>query len=67
MVHEQFKMGNNSHLQGQLVVQNAATCSALASGTAIDMQGNGTLSVPALPPISSSSGAAVLSWGESSL
>ncbi len=67
MVHEQFKMGSNSHLQGQLVVQNAATCSGFVTGNAIDMQGNATISVPALPPISSSSGAAVLSWGESSL
>jgi hypothetical protein len=67
MVHEQFKMGNNSHLQGQLVVQSAGKCSTLVTGKAIDMQGNGTISVPAPPPISSSSGAAVLSWGESSL
>ncbi|HEX8434652.1 hypothetical protein [Archangium sp.] len=68
MVHEQFKMGNNSHLQAQLVVQDAATCSgATTKGRAIEMQGNGTISVPGVPPISSSSGAAVLSWGEGSL
>lgn len=67
MVYEQFSMGSNTHLQGQLVVQNAGTCSNLVTGKAIETAGNSTISVPALPPISSSSGAAVLSWSESSL
>jgi hypothetical protein len=48
-------------------VQNAGTCSSTVSGKAIETAGNSTISVPALPPISGSSGAAVLSWSESSL
>lgn len=67
MVYEQFSMGSNTHLQGQLVVQNAGTCSGTVTGKAIETAGNSTISIPALPPISASSGAAVLSWSESSL
>lgn len=67
MVHEQFSMGANTHVQGQLVVQNAGFCSDDVEGKAVQTAGNSTISVPALPPISGSSGAAVLSWGESSL
>lgn len=67
MVYEQFSMGSNTHLQGQLVVQNAGKCSITVSGKAIETAGNSTISVPALPPISAVGGATVLSWSESSL
>jgi hypothetical protein len=68
MVYEQFSMGSNTHLQGQLVVENAGTCSNEVSGNkAISNTGNGTISVPGLPPIYSPGGATVLSWGESAL
>lgn len=67
MVYEQFSMGSNTHLQGQLVVQNAGTCSGTVTGKAIETAGNSTISVPALPPISAVGGATVLSWSESSL
>jgi len=66
MVYEQFTMGSNTHVQGQLVVQNAGTCSSMVSGKAVQTAGNSTISVPALPPIHSPSGAQVLSWGEGS-
>jgi hypothetical protein len=67
MVYEQFKMGSNSHLQGQLVVESGGTCSDDVKGKAISNAGNATISVPAMPPIYSPGGAVVLSWGESSL
>jgi len=66
MVHEQFKMGSNTHLQGQVVVQNAAECSGSVSGKAVQSNGNSTISVPAMPPIFSPGGTSVLSWGEGS-
>ena len=67
MVHEQFDMGSNSHLQGQLVVQNAGHCSNTLTGNPIKMGGNATVSVPGMPPIHTPGGTAVLSWSESSL
>jgi len=67
MVHEQFTMGANTHLQGQLVVQNAGKCSNSVSGKAVQSAGNSTISVPAMPPIFSPGSSSVLSWGEGSL
>jgi hypothetical protein len=67
MVYEQFTMGANTHVQGQLVVQNAGTCSNMVSGKAVQTAGNSTISVPAMPPIFSPGSSAVLSWGEGSL
>jgi hypothetical protein len=67
MVHEQFKMGSNTHVQGQVVVQNVARCSDEVPGTiAVQSNGNSTISVPAMPPIYSPGGTSVLSWGEGS-
>ncbi len=67
MVYEQFSMGNNTHLQGQLVVQNAGFCSgAVPDLKAVQLNGNATISVPGVPPIISPGGATVLSWGEGS-
>jgi hypothetical protein len=66
MVYEQFKMGANTHVQGQVVVQSASTCSDSVKGKAVQSTGNATISVPALPPFISPGGAMVLSWGEGS-
>lgn len=51
MVHEQFQMGANQHLEAQLVVEDAATCSDEVTGAAVQLSGNATLSVPAFPPL----------------
>lgn len=67
LVHEQFFMGSNNHLTGQLVVENAGQCSSTLTGpTALTLKGNATIEVPALPPISSGRPASVLEWSESS-
>jgi hypothetical protein len=67
LVHEQFYMGSNNHLTGQLVVENAGACSGLLTGpSAITLKGNATIEVSASPPISSGRPAAVLEWSESS-
>jgi hypothetical protein len=67
LVHEQFYMGSNNHLTGQLVVENAGACSGLLTGpSAITLKGNATIEVTAPPPISSGRPAAVLEWSESS-
>ncbi|WP_309894821.1 hypothetical protein [Archangium sp.] len=66
LVHEQFSMGANQHVQGQLVVQNAGQCSGVVTGKAVQTQGNSTFSVPAMPPIYSPGTTTVLSWGEGS-
>jgi hypothetical protein len=52
MVHEQAALGGDSNLQGQLVVENGSSCSAVVTGEAVQMTGNATVSVPALPPVS---------------
>ncbi len=51
MVHEQFKMGANQHLEAQLVVEAASTCSTQVTGVAVQMSGNGTIKVPTFPPV----------------
>jgi hypothetical protein len=66
MVHEQFDITSNAHLQGQLVVENKGACSPTLSGPAITMHGNATVSVPSFPPIPQGQTATVLSWSESS-
>ncbi len=66
LVHEQFKMTGNKHLQAQLVVQNGGTCSSTLSGEAIHLTGNATVSVPRLPPVPRGGAASYLSWSESS-
>ncbi|WP_375770636.1 hypothetical protein NR798_06990 [Archangium gephyra] len=65
LVHEQFYMVANSHLTGQLVVENAGQCSGLVTGSAITMKGNATIEVVAPPPIPSGRSASVLDWSES--
>jgi hypothetical protein len=44
-------MGANQHLEAQLVVEDAAMCSAAVTGAAVQMSGNGTIKVPAFPPV----------------
>ncbi|HEX5748182.1 MAG TPA: hypothetical protein VFZ09_18225 [Archangium sp.] len=67
LVHEQFYMGSNNHLTGQLVVENAGACSGLVPGpNAVTLKGNATIEVTAPPPIPSGRPAAVLEWSESS-
>lgn len=66
LVHEQFYMVANTHLTGQVVVENAGTCSSTVSGSAITLKGNATLEVVAPPPIPSGRPASVLEWSESS-
>lgn len=51
MVHEQFQMGANQHLEAQLVVENASSCSDEVTGAAVQLSGNATITVPALPPL----------------
>ncbi|OJT24851.1 hypothetical protein BO221_10615 [Archangium sp. Cb G35] len=67
LVHEQFYMGANTHLTGQLVVENAGACSGLVNGpSGVTLKGNATIEVPEQPPISSGRPASVLEWSESS-
>ncbi|AKJ00335.1 Hypothetical protein AA314_01961 [Archangium gephyra] len=67
LVHEQFYMVADTHLTGQLVVENAADCSGTVNGpSGITLKGNATIEVSASPPISSGRPAAVLEWSESS-
>jgi hypothetical protein len=51
MAHEQFRMTGNQHVEAQVVVENAATCSDEVTGAAIEMSGNATINVSALPPV----------------
>lgn len=51
MVHEQFQMGANEHLEAQLVVEDAASCSDEVTGAAVQLSGNATIDVPAVPPL----------------
>jgi hypothetical protein len=51
MVHEQVTMEGDSHLEGQLVAENASTCSSVVYGEAVQMSGTATVSVPSLPPV----------------
>ncbi|WP_152622459.1 hypothetical protein [Archangium violaceum] len=67
LVHEQFYMGANTHLTGQLVVENAGACSGFVTGpSGVTLKGNATIEVTAQPPISSGRPASVLEWSESS-
>jgi hypothetical protein len=50
-VHEQVEMSADSHLEAQVVAENASTCSALVSGDAVQMNGSATVSVPQVPPL----------------
>jgi hypothetical protein len=52
MVHEQVELGANSHLEAQLVAENASTCSDRVSGPAVHMRGAATVAVPQVPPLS---------------
>jgi len=66
LVHEQFSMGANAHLEAQLVAENAGKCSSTSTGSAVSLLGNATVDVPQLPPIPSGMPAAALDWSESS-
>ncbi|MBN1205430.1 MAG: hypothetical protein JXB05_10950 [Myxococcaceae bacterium] len=52
MAHEQVELGADSHLEAQLVAENASTCSSEVRGAAISMSGSATVSVSQLPPLS---------------
>ncbi|WP_224361324.1 hypothetical protein [Hyalangium versicolor] len=51
MVHEQAALENDSHLEAQLVVENASTCDFNLYGDAVQMSGTATVSVPQFPPL----------------
>jgi hypothetical protein len=51
MAHEQVIMGGDAHLEGQLVAENASTCSDTVDGEAVQMSGSATVSVPSVPPL----------------
>jgi hypothetical protein len=44
-------MTGNQHVEAQVVVENAATCSDEVTGAAIEMSGNATINVSGLPPV----------------
>ncbi len=58
-------MGSKAHLQGQLVVEDRGACSSTVNGPAIELQGNATLFVPQLPPVSVGGPSTPLGWSES--
>lgn len=51
MVHEQAELNGDSHVEGQLVAENASICSGAVYGDAVRMNGSSTVSVPRLPPL----------------
>ncbi|KFE69137.1 hypothetical protein [Hyalangium minutum] len=51
MVHEQVVMGGDSHVEAQLVAENASTCDAEVVGEAVQMSGSATVAVPQFPPV----------------
>ncbi|WP_224244430.1 hypothetical protein [Hyalangium gracile] len=51
MVHEQAELRGDSHLEAQMVAENASTCSEELDGDAIQMGGTATVSVPQFPPL----------------
>ncbi len=51
MVHEQAELNGSSLVEGQLVAENASTCSSAVYGDAVQMSGSSTVSVPHLPPL----------------
>ena len=66
MVREQLTAGGNDHLEAQLIVGNAAQCSASVSGTnAISTSGNFTVHVSGYPLVETGGAASTLSWAES--
>ncbi|HVE83634.1 MAG TPA: hypothetical protein VND93_12325, partial [Myxococcales bacterium] len=66
MVREQFSAGGNDHLEGQLIVENAASCSAVIAGSnAISTSGNFTVHVSGVPLVETGGAASTLSWAES--
>jgi len=65
LAHEQFTMGANMTLSGQLVVENVGTCSDEAAGAAVDVSGNGTILEPDPPPIPFGTALQRRTWAES--
>ena len=65
LVHEQFKMGGNMTLDGQLVVENVGTCSNEVSGTAVQMNGTAVVLANNPPPITIGPAVVRKSWSES--
>lgn len=65
LVHEQFRMGGNMTLDGQLVVENVGTCSDEVSGTALQMNGTAVVLANNPPPISIGPAVVRKSWSES--
>jgi hypothetical protein len=51
MVHEQVQMSADTHLEAQLVAENASSCAPDVSGDAVRMSGTATVSVPRFPPL----------------
>lgn len=52
MAHEQAELRADSHLEAQLVAENASTCSFALFGDAVQMSGTATVNVPWMPPLS---------------
>jgi len=51
MVHEQVEMSADSHVEAQLVAENASSCSSEVVGEAVQMSGSATVAVPQFPPL----------------
>lgn len=65
LVHEQFHMGGNMTLEGQLVVDNRGSCSNEVSGTAVQMNGTSAIFVNTRPPIAIGAPVMRRGWAES--
>jgi len=51
MAHEQVEMSADTHLEAQLVAENASSCASEVLGEAVQMSGSATVAVPRFPPL----------------
>jgi hypothetical protein len=65
MVHEQVELKAKATIKGQMIIEDAASCSSMV--TANEFKGQASVIVNQVPPIPSGDGSNLLSWSESSL